>query len=548
MKKNSLIKLTLILALAMTGGFLFSPKTYASYHSNRLIDNYVFIDSRSMTQSQIQSFLVGKNSYLAGYKDMEICSNDYMNSHFTHCGQKILASQIIYDAGVAYGLNPRVIMATLQKEQSLITDPSPETSQINKAMGYACPDTSGCDTTYFGFFNQVDWGTYQLRKNYSRSSGDTSWFPESGASYICSGATRYYSTGLYAGRNVTFYDDFGSAYTHFVIYNAATASLYCYTPHVYPGSSKKFYSGSYNFVTSYESWWGSTFANPIKITSIGSTSEAGGTAKVEFSLADAPTADVTIPLAVSDASEATLSEVTSITITQATWNNPSANAVTVKGLDDSVPDGNVRYLVIAGHPSSTDDVYGNLSSADSPNASMINIDNEIFPLGRPSDTPLVGDWDGDGKDSAGIWRAGWFYLDNNDDGLPDITARFGRSTDTPIVGDWDGDGKTGIGVRRGGIFYMDNNNDGISDAWVDFGKGTDKPVIGDWDGDGKDSAGVRRDSNKMFYFDNNNDGTSDAAATFGTSTDTPLTGDWNGDGKTTPGVWRQSIRTFYLSN
>ena len=235
-----------------------SAKAATTYLSYDLINNSVFINSSIMSQSSIQSFLNDKNSYLRNHSYQEVCSNNYMKAHYAHCGQTVLASYIIRDAAVAYNLSPRVIMATMQKEESLITAQNPTSSQINFAMGYACPDSGGCGAVS-GFFNQVDWGTWQLRLNYARSNGDNSWLgTDSYVGYACPNATAYYSTGLYPGRSVTFYDDYGTAYTTITLANAATASMYCYTPHVYPGSSREYYSGSYWFVYYYDLWWGST--------------------------------------------------------------------------------------------------------------------------------------------------------------------------------------------------------------------------------------------------------------------------------------------------
>ena len=72
----------------------------------------------------------------------------YYATYYT-CGANLPASRIIYDASQAYGINPRVVLATLEKEQSLVTDPSPIASQLNCAMGYL-----SCSGD-LGFFNQI---------------------------------------------------------------------------------------------------------------------------------------------------------------------------------------------------------------------------------------------------------------------------------------------------------------------------------------------------------------------------------------------------------
>ena len=83
----------------------------------------------------------------------------------------------------------------------------------------------------------------------------------------------------------------------------------------------------------------------------------------------------------------------------------------------------------------------------------------FYIFGNPGDTPLVGDWDGDGKDEIGIHRNREFYLDSNGNGSWDVgvdeVISFGLTTDTPIIGDWDGDGDDDIGVHRGDLFFLD---------------------------------------------------------------------------------------------
>src|SRR5262249_31338151 len=61
------------------------------------------------------------------------------------------------------------------------------------------------------------------------------------------------------------------------------------------------------------------------------TTEAGGTASFSVALNSQPTADVTIPIASSNAAEGTVSAA-SLTFTAANWN--AAQTVTVTGVDD----------------------------------------------------------------------------------------------------------------------------------------------------------------------------------------------------------------------
>jgi hypothetical protein len=287
----------LLACLPLILGILFSLLSPAlhtsalapSNYTNYLIDDSVFRDNTAMSASDIETFLTNEGSGLKSFMDVENCGSTsgphyaYYATYYS-CGNSRLAAQIIYDASQAYGINPRVILATLQKEQSLVTDPSPAASQINFAMGYGCPDSGGCSVS--GFFNQIDNGTWQLRTDMELGSGNN-WWGYTPASYPCNGATRYYSAALKAGYAVTFYDDNGTPYNGFTLPNMSTATLYCYTPHVYNnpagingnpqyGSVGEYYSGSYNFVKAFDAWWGTTYG-PTKVTgSPGSVSWGSG--------------------------------------------------------------------------------------------------------------------------------------------------------------------------------------------------------------------------------------------------------------------------------
>ncbi|HJQ09256.1 MAG TPA: hypothetical protein VJ836_07295 [Candidatus Saccharimonadales bacterium] len=261
LRKKALVGSLLGLVLLVGGCFVWPQRAAAEYVEHNLIDDAMYIDAASMSHGQIQSFLEARGGYIAGY----YAWSDRDNA-------SVRASQIIYEAAQDYGISPKVILATLQKEQSLVTARNPTNSQLNFAMGYGCPDSSGCGSNYSGFYRQIDNATWQLRFNYERGSGNNVWW-NSSLSYPCNGPTRYYSAALKPGRHVTFYDDHGNAYKVFTINNASTGSLYCYTPHAYPGSSAQYYSGSYNFVAMFELWFGSTqpavvVASPLRVTSL----------------------------------------------------------------------------------------------------------------------------------------------------------------------------------------------------------------------------------------------------------------------------------------
>ena len=171
--------------------------------------------------------------------------------------------------------------------------------------------------------------------------------------------------------------------------------------------------------------------------------------------------------------------------------------------------------------------------------------------GMPGDYPVVGDWNGDGTATIGIYRNGSFYLRNsNTVGFADIVFPFGAPGDQPIAGDWNNDGVDTIGVYRSstGTFYLRNSNSAGA-AQISFGLGNpgDVGIAGDWDGNGTDTTGVFRPSNGVIYLKNTNStGFADIALNYGIPGDKPVTGDWNNDGIDTIGVYRNG--TFYLRN
>jgi len=253
-------------------GLAFIPKpAFASYDGGNIIDDYVFLNASSMSANDIQNFLVSKGGGLANKTFLFDCAaTDLSDPHYRDarapCEQTVKASVIIYYASQIFGINPQVVLATLQKEQSLITTADPTDWQINQAMGYACPDHGGCGAS--NFLYQIDNGVYTLRLNMERAKDNMTWWWHQTTTWVCGYEHNYYKPSLFPNQNVNFYDDDGTYYQTQFIANAATSSLYCYTPHAYNnpnglygylqyGTTGPYYSGSYLFVTSFEKWFGS---------------------------------------------------------------------------------------------------------------------------------------------------------------------------------------------------------------------------------------------------------------------------------------------------
>lgn len=219
----------------------------ADFNPERIIDDAVFTNKNSMTVSEIQAFLNAKvpdcdvngtqssgrwnaganRNYTRaewgaskGYPAPYTCLKDYRENTGTFANNGANPStsvpggkssaQIIWDAAQAYRINPQVLLVTLQKEQSLITDDWPWENQYDWALGYGCPDTAACSQSYRGFFRQVDHAAWQMRYYLDHPYAYNYWV---GNYYV-----QYNPNANCGGRVIN-------------IRNAATAALYIYTPY-----------------------------------------------------------------------------------------------------------------------------------------------------------------------------------------------------------------------------------------------------------------------------------------------------------------------------
>jgi photosystem II stability/assembly factor-like uncharacterized protein len=194
--------------------------------------------------------------------------------------------------------------------------------------------------------------------------------------------------------------------------------------------------------------------------------------------------------------------------------------------------------------------------------------NELFNMppdrafafgGNPGDIPITGDWNGDGHTKVGVYRphSGLFVLDYDGDGQftsADKVYNLGLGvdpTDLPVVGDWNGDGRSKIGIFRQGFFWLiDFNGNGVFDQNIDKayffgGIPGDIPVVGDWTGTGTSKIGLLRlgfywilDANGNGSFDGTGPGQDIAFPFGGIAGDVPVVGDWNGSGTTKVGMFR----------
>jgi predicted outer membrane repeat protein len=165
--------------------------------------------------------------------------------------------------------------------------------------------------------------------------------------------------------------------------------------------------------------------------------------------------------------------------------------------------------------------------------------------------PVVGDWNGDGVDTIGIYNQsnGVFLLRNsNTAGNPELSAVFGNPNDTPLGGKWDNTmSADSIGVFRpsNGILYLSRTiASPVATYSMVLGSPGDVGIAGDWDGNGYDSVGVYRASVPRFYLSNNNGNGitfSDLDFAFSVAGGYPFAGDWTGNGVSKTGFYANGI-------
>jgi hypothetical protein len=147
------------------------------FKPGNMISDALFWNSNAMTAAQIQSFLNDKvPTCRSGY----VCLKDYRETTWTSTANPMCSSYpgaanesaatIIDKVARACGVSQKVLLVMLQKEQGLVTHTWPSTWRYTAALGAGCPDTAACDSDYYGFYNQVRYGAYLL-KRYTQPSG-----------------------------------------------------------------------------------------------------------------------------------------------------------------------------------------------------------------------------------------------------------------------------------------------------------------------------------------------------------------------------------------
>lgn len=252
-------------AVAALGTVVAAPAATAAstwqFDPGHIISDGVFFDGRAMGADAVQAFLATAGASCVPAADGTPCLKSYRQSTANRAADARCAayagaadeaaSTIIAKVAVACGINPQVLLVTLQKEQSLVTRKTAGSASVyQKAMGMGCPDTAACDVQYYGFFNQVYAAASQFRK-YTNSPQSYTHRP---------------------GRtiDVRFHPNAACGSSPVYIRNQATANLYNYTPYQpNPAAIAAGYGtgdacsayGNRNFWNYFSDWFGSPTGN-----------------------------------------------------------------------------------------------------------------------------------------------------------------------------------------------------------------------------------------------------------------------------------------------
>lgn len=174
-------------------------------------------------------------------------------------------------------------------------------------------------------------------------------------------------------------------------------------------------------------------------------------------------------------------------------------------------------------------------------------------FGTLGDNPLVvGDWDGDGKADPAVYRNGgaagaqsfFFYRPSATAGVGFRTVWWGINGDAPVRGDFDGDSRADAAVFRAsdGLWYVTQSSNGQirTQSW---GLASDRRVPADYDGDGKTDFAVFR--NGVWYILRSLSNTP-VYRQWGLASDTVAPGDYNGDGAADTAVYRSADQRWYV--
>ena len=277
---NKLIGLAAAMLLAFIGVTALDSNTQSAsaadasrFDPGLIISDSVFYDFGTMKVADIQRFLESKVPVCKAKAGDPTCLRNYVDDELDKPGEdgKCLpmaakpaqtAAQIIYDIAHACGINPRVLLVVLQKEQGLIQSVNPTPYMYKAAMGFGCPDSDPaiCGKVHSGLFNQL-----------YKAAGQLQWYGDPRGSFT------YLKVGRTA--NIRYSPNASCGTKPVLIKSIATTALYYYTPYTPNDAAlKNLYGsgdscsayGNRNFWRFYTDWFGSTLGGGFLLKSANS--------------------------------------------------------------------------------------------------------------------------------------------------------------------------------------------------------------------------------------------------------------------------------------
>lgn len=245
---------TPVTAVADTVARLVGAATPPEFDPGFIISDELFYDGDALDADEVQAFL---DEQVPSCAPGIVCLADYTQKTVTRAGDDVCGAyrgresetgaEIIAKVGLACGISQKALLVLLQKEQSLVRDAAPTAGDFSFATGYACPDTAACDVEYSGFYNQVYWAAWQL-KRYANPPGTSEFFT---------------SRPIGEPSPIAYNPDASCGTADVTLTNIATAALYYYTPYqpnpaTVAGSNDDPCGayGNLNFWRFYSEWFG----------------------------------------------------------------------------------------------------------------------------------------------------------------------------------------------------------------------------------------------------------------------------------------------------
>ncbi|MEO5950645.1 MAG: hypothetical protein ABIQ04_04310 [Candidatus Saccharimonadales bacterium] len=249
-------------------------KTVAASQSD-IISDGVFGNEDAMSEDQINNFInafsgscLRPSNYPAGLSPATW--NEPIS--YTVYGGDVSAARIIWKSAKLYHINPQVILATLEKEQGIVSGNARygcSRTVYNSAMGYNCPDSSENALKSYPnigigddqktcvqreqnatFSRQVNHAAWQLSFDAHRAYGDISWLDDGAVTY--GGFMTQGNRARVQNGSIQYYDGIANIDgTSIQVANGPTAALYNYTPHFN------------SFETIFTRWFGTTHTTNI---------------------------------------------------------------------------------------------------------------------------------------------------------------------------------------------------------------------------------------------------------------------------------------------